>query len=208
MPDLSTWIAFAVASLALNLTPGPDMTYVIGRSLGQGSRAGMISALGISAGTLVHMLAAALGVGAVLRVWPIAYDMVRYAGAAYLMILGVRMLRKGWAENRAAGLDPEPLWAIFRQGVLTNVLNPKVALFFVAFLPQFVVPAKASIAWQILALGIYFNFSGTVVNLFVARLASAAGDLLRRGRAGALVEKISGCICIALGWRVVLAKSS
>ena len=187
MPELSKWIAFGVATLILNLTPGPDMMYVVARSVGQGRRAGVVSALGIGAGILVHTLGAALGIAALLRAWPFGYEIVRYAGAAYLIYLGVRLLVQRRAASPTRAITPgqlaaEPLAVIFRQGVITNVLNPKVALFFLAFLPQFVSPAKGAVGLQMAALGLYFNFSGTLVNLGVALAAGLAGDFLRRGR--------------------------
>src|SRR5882757_7562651 len=133
---------FFVATLALNLAPGPDMTYVAARSLGQGRRAGLISALGISAGCLVHIAAASAGVAVLLRAWPRAYTAIRLAGAAYLLYLGISLW---WSAGRGDGLRAVPRasdWEIFRQGAITNMLNPKVAMFFLAFLPQFVDPAR------------------------------------------------------------------
>ncbi|HEX2714098.1 MAG TPA: LysE family translocator, partial [Candidatus Acidoferrales bacterium] len=194
MPEVSQWIAFGVATLILNLTPGPDMMYVVARSVGQGRRVGMVSALGIGAGILVHTLAAALGIAALLRAWPLGYQMVRYAGAAYLIYLGVRLLVQRRAASAPGQLPAEPLAVIFRQGVVTNVLNPKVALFFLAFLPQFVAPAKGAVGLQMAALGLYFDFSGTLVNLAVALAAGLAGNLLRRGRGRELAERLSGTV--------------
>jgi len=135
MPEKAAFLTFLVAALALNLAPGPDMLYVIGRSLGQGKRAGIVSALGIFAGCLVHIIAAAVGIAAVLRSSPMAFSVVRYAGAAYLVYLGVRMIAaKASALSADALPKPEALSKIFCQGVITNVLNPKVAMFFLAFL--------------------------------------------------------------------------
>ena len=208
MPELSKWIAFGVATLILNLTPGPDMMYVVARSVGQGRRAGVVSALGIGAGILVHTLGAALGIAALLRAWPFGYEIVRYAGAAYLIYLGVRLLVQRRAASAPGQLAAEPLTAIFRQGVITNVLNPKVALFFLAFLPQFVSPAKGAVGLQMAALGLYFNFSGTLVNLGVALAAGLAGNFLRRGRGRELGERLSGTVYIALGVRVGLTRSA
>ena len=208
MPELSKWIAFGVATLILNLTPGPDMMYVVARSVGQGRRAGVVSALGIGAGILVHTLGAALGIAALLRAWPFGYEIVRYAGAAYLIYLGVRLLVQRRAASAPGQLAAEPLAAIFRQGVITNVLNPKVALFFLAFLPQFVSPAKGAVGLQMAALGLYFDLSGTLVNLAVALLAGLAGNFLRRGRGREIAERLSGTVYIALGVRVGLTRST
>src|SRR6516162_9988170 len=140
MPDRAAFLTFLIAALALNLAPGPDMLYVLGRSLGQGRKAGIVSALGIFVGCLVHIAAAALGLAALLRASAAAYNMIRYAGAAYLIYLGVRMLVSKDAQNALAGSTPAPasLGRIFTQGIISDVLNPKVAMFFVAFLPQFI----------------------------------------------------------------------
>ena len=208
MPDASKLITFGVATLLLNLTPGPDMMYVIARSLGQGRRAGVVSALGIGAGCLVHTAAAALGISALFRAWPFAYEIVRYAGAVYLIYLGVRLLFRRSGSSPLGELAPEAPAAIFRQGVITNVLNPKVALFFLAFLPQFVAPEKGAVGLQMAALGLYFDFSGTLVNLAVALLAGVVGNSLRRGRRREVTERSSGVVYIALGLRVGLIRST
>ena len=143
MFDLHDLLLFLGAGLALNLTPGPDMLYVAARSTSEGRRAGVVSALGIGAGTLVHIAALALGLSALLAAVPLLYDVVRLAGAAYLVWLGLRALLRPAAAPDEAPPPPASLTTIFRQGVVTNVLNPKVALFFLAFLPQFVDPSAA-----------------------------------------------------------------
>jgi threonine/homoserine/homoserine lactone efflux protein len=209
MPDLAHFLTFAIATLILNLTPGPDMMYIIARSLGQGRRAGVVSTFGISSGCLFHAFAVSVGIAAVLRSWPIAFQVVRCAGAAYLIYLGVRLLLRRHRNGEVATAAPAaPLRAIFRQGVITNVLNPKVALFFLAFLPQFVSPARGSATMQLIALSVYFIFSATIVNLAVANLSGVAGDFLRRGRNIARMERASGAVFIALGLRVGLAGST
>src|SRR5438094_9019007 len=126
------------AALALNLTPGPDMMYVTARSVGDGRRAGVVAAFGIGTGTLVHIAALALGLAALLAAVPLAYDALRIAGAVYLVVIGTQLLLRPRAASTAVALPPSPLGTVFGQAVLTNVLNPKVALFFLAFLPQFV----------------------------------------------------------------------
>jgi len=205
LPDLRTLAVFMAAGLALNLTPGPDMLYVAARSTSEGRRAGIVSALGIGAGTLVHITALALGLSALLAAVPLLYDVVRLAGAAYLVWLGVRaLLRPAPAHDDAAPPAPAPLGVIFRQGVLTNVLNPKVALFFLAFLPQFVDPTRGSAAAQIVALGLLFDTSGTIVNGLVALAASRAGGVLRRGRAARVLHRVTGGVFVLLGARLAL----
>ena len=209
MPDLAHFLTFAAATLILNLTPGPDMMYIIARSLGQGRRAGMVSALGITGGCLFHALAATVGIAALLRSWPIAFDAIRYAGAVYLIYLGIRLLAWRKRDGEITRATPSaPLPAIFRQGVITNILNPKVALFFLAFLPQFVAPARGSAALQLAVLSLYFILSTTILNLAVAFLSGVAGDFLRRGRHIARMERASGAVFIALGLRVGLARSA
>jgi threonine/homoserine/homoserine lactone efflux protein len=209
MPDLAHFLTFAAATLILNLTPGPDMMYIIARSLGQGRRAGLVSALGITGGCLFHAFAATVGIAALLRSWPIAFQMVRYAGAVYLVYLGIRLLfRRRRVGEFEATAPSAPLGAIFRQGMITNLLNPKVALFFLAFLPQFVVPTRGSATLQLAVLSIYFIFSTTFFNLAVALLSGVAGDYLRRGRNIARMERASGAVFIALGLRVGLARSA
>ena len=199
--------AFLLATLAMNFAPGPDMTYVAARSLGQGRRAGVISALGIAAGCLVHVAIAAAGVAVLLRAWPHALDIVRWIGAGYLLYLGIGLWR---SAGRGGGLMSVPEasdGAIFRQGVITNVLNPKVAIFFLAFLPQFVDPARGAAGVQTLALGLFFNTSGTIVNLAVAWLAGSARTLLQSRDGRARFQRVSGAILVALGLRLALARS-
>jgi threonine/homoserine/homoserine lactone efflux protein len=205
MPDLHSLILFLAAGLALNFTPGPDMLYVAARGASEGRSAGIVSALGIGAGTLVHITLVALGLAALLAAVPVAYTVVRFAGAAYLIYLGVRALRSR-SSLALQQLQPASLTSIFRQGVITNVLNPKVALFFLAFLPQFVDPSRGNPALQVVVLGLLFDTTGTLVNLAVALGSSRAAARLRSGsRAGAALQKITGALFIALGLRLALA---
>ncbi len=144
MPDLHSVVLFLLAGLALNITPGPDMLYVATRGASEGRSAGIASALGIGAGTLVHIALVAGGLAALLTAVPVAYTAIRITGALYLIYLGVRALLSKEASSPGA-LEPASIWVIFRQGVIINVLNPKVAFFFLAFLPQFVVPLAATL---------------------------------------------------------------
>jgi len=196
------------AGLALNITPGPDMLYVAARSTSEGRAAGIVSSLGIATGTLFHITAVALGLSALLAAVPVAYTAVRIAGAIYLVYLGIRALvsRAGSAERTVAHA---PLAMIFRQGMITNMLNPKVALFFLAFLPQFVDPARGSAAAQIVVLGLIFDTSGTIVNTVVALGASRAAEHMRaNSRAGEILHKFTGVIFIGLGVRIAVASRS
>jgi threonine/homoserine/homoserine lactone efflux protein len=205
MPTMHSLALFLAAALALNLTPGPDMLYVAARGASEGRSAGVVSALGIGAGTLVHVTLVAAGLAALLAAVPIAYLVLRLAGATYLVYLGVRALRGG-SPASVASLVPASLGVIFRQGVVTNVLNPKVALFFLAFLPQFVDPSRGNPALQVVALGLLFDVSGTLVNLAVALASSRVADRLRRteepGGAGRMIQRATGGLFIALGARL------
>jgi threonine/homoserine/homoserine lactone efflux protein len=198
-------LLFMSAALALNLTPGPDMLYVAARGTGEGRRAGIVSALGIGAGTLVHIAALALGLSALLAAVPAAYDAVRYLGAAYLLWLGVRALLRPGA-TAATAVAPAPLGVVFRQGVVTNVLNPKVALFFLAFLPQFVDPARGDPVVQTIALGLLFDVQGTLVNLLVALAASRLAGRLRSERAGRALRRVTGGVFVLLGVRLAVKR--
>ena len=206
MPDKAAFLTFLLAALLLNIAPGPDMLYVIGRSVGQGRKAGIVSSLGIFAGCWVHILAAAMGIAAILRSSPLAFNLIRYAGAAYLGYLGIRMLIQ---RSNLAGrqLAPEPLDVIFRQGVITNVLNPKVAIFFLAFLPQFINTARGSVIWPILLLGLIFNVGGTLVNLGVAYAGGTLSELLRRNaRVAQFQQWFTGLVFIGLGARLAIQR--
>jgi threonine/homoserine/homoserine lactone efflux protein len=206
MPGPQTLALFMLAALALNLTPGPDMLYVTARSVGDGRRAGMVAALGIGAGTLVHITALALGLAALLAAVPLAYDVLRIAGAVYLLVIGVQLL---WRPRRAGGttvVAPASLNTVFAQAVVTNVLNPKVALFFLAFLPQFVDPAAGPALAQIVLLGLLFDVQGTVVNIAVALLASGTTRRLRaNARVATLLQRLTGAIFVTLGVKLAAA---
>jgi threonine/homoserine/homoserine lactone efflux protein len=203
--DPTTLGFFLLATITLNLTPGPDMLYVIARSVGQGRRAGVVSALGIGGGTLVHMFAVAFGRATLLRSVPVAYEAVKYIGAAYLLYLGVRILLTKERRNEETRLRTESYARIFRQGVITNVLNPKVALFFLAFLPQFLDPQRGPIFWQVILLGLIFNTSGTLVNSAVALLSGSVGNRLRANPRLSRVQRwFTGTVFIALAARLAI----
>ena len=202
MPEKAAFVAFLIAAFALNLAPGPDMLYVIGRSVGQGRKAGIVSSLGVFVGCWVHILAAAFGIAGLLRSSPLAFNVVRYAGAAYLIYLGIKMLAQK-TDLSSQQLKAERLGVIFRQGAITNMLNPKVAIFFLAFLPQFVAARRGSVVLQILLLGLIFNVGGTLVNLAVAYAGGTLGELLRRNQSIArLQRRFTGLIFVGLGLRL------
>lgn len=199
------WL-FAVTALLLNLTPGNDMLYVAARSTSQGSKAGIISSLGIMAGCMVHIIAAMFGLSALIAKSAIAFDIIKYIGAAYLIYLGIRsIISKRKKLHIDTSIQKHSLKNIFWQGVLTNVLNPKVALFFLAFLPQFINLNAANAASQILFLGTWFNVGGTLVNILVSLLFGKIGVWLSNSP-GFIQwqERITGTILIALGIKVAL----
>jgi len=194
---------FLAATLALNLTPGPDMLYVITRSATEGRASGVVSALGIATGCAVHTVAVAAGVTGLLAAVPVADDGLRYLGAAYLVYLGVRRLARPGLPAPSAAPSPRPgLWPVYRQGVITNVLNPKVALFFLAFLPQFVDRSAGGVSLQLAALGTLFNISGTIVNVLVALAASGTVRWTRGSAIPAWAPRASGLVFVALGVRL------
>jgi threonine/homoserine/homoserine lactone efflux protein len=208
MPDSSALAVFLLATFLLNITPGPDMLYVIARSVGQGRTAGVVSALGIGAGTLVHTVAVALGISTLLVSLPLGFEVVKYAGAAYLFYLGVRTLFFS-KDEAAAGDEPnlrrDSLSRIFSQGVLTNVLNPKVALFFIAFLPQFASASNGNLALQLVFLGLLFDTSGTLVNTAVALLSGTLGSgLMRRPGLVRVQRWFTGSVFVTLAARLAL----
>jgi len=203
------WL-FVVSGLLLNITPGQDTLYIVTRSVAQGRAAGLWSVLGIASGSIVHTLAAAFGLSAILATSASAFTVVKLAGAAYLVYLGVRMLferaRPG-GEALPAVRDDEGAWAIYRAGLLTNVLNPKVALFFLAFLPQFVAPEAASRVLSFLFLGAVFVVNGTLWCLVLVLCASALSTRLRGNPAGTRrLRRATGAIFIGLGARLALSK--
>jgi threonine/homoserine/homoserine lactone efflux protein len=164
------WL-FVLSGFLLNITPGPDTLYIVGRSSTQGWRAGAVAALGIGAGTLVHISAAALGLSAILAASATAFTAVKIVGAGYLLYVGISLIRSAGASQSSpspAVVRAASTRSIFVQGFLTNVLNPKVALFFLAFLPQFVAADASSKPLAFLFLGAVFDFNGTLWNLFIA----------------------------------------
>ncbi|HEY6975986.1 MAG TPA: LysE family translocator [Chitinophagaceae bacterium] len=202
----SFWM-FALTALLLNLTPGNDMLYVAARSTSQGSKAGILSSLGIMTGCMVHIFAAMVGLSAIIARSALAFDIIKYAGAGYLIYLGIRaLISKKFSIKINTSIKKLSYKKIFWQGVLTNVLNPKVALFFLAFLPQFINIAGGNAAIQILFLGTWFNAGGTLVNVFVSLLFGKVGKWLRQSPAFIQwQERITGTILITLGIKVAIS---
>jgi len=207
VPDMPSLAVFMLGAILLNLTPGPDMLYVLARSAGQGRRAGVVSALGIGIGTLVHTLAAAVGLSALLLSSALAYDIIKDLGAMYLIYLGIRMIASQghYALVMPGNGNSTSLANILRQAVITNVLNPKVALFFLAFMPQFVDPTKGAVAWQFALLGLMFDTSGTLVNITVAQLAGYINTWMTQRPGFSRAQRwLTGSVLIALGARLAL----
>jgi threonine/homoserine/homoserine lactone efflux protein len=201
------WL-FVATGVLLNLTPGQDTLYIFGRSLAQGRQIGVASALGISAGAVVHTLAAALGLSAVLATSASAFIALKIVGAVYLVYLGVRMLTTRTApvgSTNIAGLVD--MWTAFRQGMLTNMLNPKVALFFLALMPQFIEPDSPTKVGAFLVLGLTFLTTGTVWCLVLALGASRLRSFFAsRPRAFQSLSQVSGALFIFLGLRLAASK--
>lgn len=202
MPNFALFLA---TSIAITFAPGPDNLQVLARGISQGRAAGLVAALGFATGVTFHITLAALGVAAVLRSSPLAFQILKLAGAAYLVWIGVKALRsQGLA---AAGDRPrQPLAAIFRQSVLGNMMNPKVTLFFVVFLPQFVDAHGAqSVTLQMLELGLVFMAQTVVVfSVFGLCAGTIGGWLKRRPRAGVWLDRLAGLTFIVIGIRIAL----
>ena len=200
MPSLDTLALFLVAAVLFAVAPGPAVFYVVMRSLNQGRRSGVVSALAVAAGSLFHVAAAVAGLSALLASSAIAFTVVKYLGAAYLIYLGVRTLRQHTGTDPRAPLPPAALSRIFRQGVVVAILNPKTALFFLAFLPQFVDAGRGAVPVQVAVLGLLVVTVGAISDSCYAIVAGSAGTLLRRDarlrRGGQL---LSGGFYIALG---------
>ena len=202
---------FVFAGLLLNITPGPDVLYIVGRSAAQGSRAGVWAALGIGAGCFVHIVAAALGLSAILSTSAMAFTIVKSLGAAYLVYIGVSMLftRRAASDATIMALPASSLKRIFWQGFLTNVLNPKVALFFLAFVPQFIDATSPDKVLAFLFLGVVFNVNGTLWNIFVAWMSARLLDHLTAASAVSLwLNRILGGLFIGLGVKLALSERS
>lgn len=201
---------FIVSCILLNLTPGQDTMYILGRSLAQGRKAGILSVMGIMTGVLVHTLMAAFGLSAVLAASAVAFSVVKYAGAAYLIWIGVGYLRR--PVNGTDFAEPEPKGqlrpgAVFRQGLLTNLLNPKVSLFFLSFLPQFVNPGAQVVFIPFLALGMIFFTTGSIWCLVLVYGTSWSIDRLRHGIFSAIVlKKAVGALFVGLGIKLALSR--
>ena len=219
MPELHQLLLFIAAGLLLNLTPGPDVLYIVTHTLRSGLRAGLVAGLGITAGCFVHIFAAALGVSALLAASATAFTVLKWLGAAYLLYVGVSMLLSRGSktpeliakEDRSTlGNAPKDLKKVFLQGFWTNALNPKVALFFLAFVPQFIAPHAENKTLAFLLLGGLFNFNGLWVNVGWAVAAAWARQRLgavqqRLNAATRWLDRVAGVMFIGFGLKLALS---
>ena len=219
MPETPQLLAFIAAGLLLNLTPGPDVLYIVTQATRRGLRAGLVAALGITAGCCVHIVAAAAGVSALVAASSTAFAVLKWVGAAYLLYVGLSMLlvrRKLEATARtvaarspavpAADADAG-LWVVFRRGFWTNALNPKVALFFLAFVPQFIAHGAAHPSLAFLALGLLFNVNALFVNAGWAWATAAMAQRLGAVRRGMRwLDRAAGAMFIGFGLKLALAE--
>jgi threonine/homoserine/homoserine lactone efflux protein len=214
LPGATEGAVFAAAVFVLNATPGVDFLLTVSRTLQGGARAGVAAVAGINAGCVVHALAAAFGLAALLAVNPGAFRLIQWAGAAYLVWLGVGLLRQAWRSGAALAADDRPAvparngWADFRVGLLTNVLNPKVALFFLAFLPQFVPLASPSKTASFLLLGLWFVLQASLFSLALVALASQLARLGSSGPVRRALQTAGGLLFIGLALRLLRERPS
>lgn len=199
---------FLATGILLNLTPGPDTVYILGRSIAQGREAGVASALGISLGSIFHTCAAALGLSAVLATSAIAFGTIKLLGGGYLIFLGIKMILDRRKQlSLPSNFRRRTTIATFREGILTNILNPKVALFFLAFLPQFIDPASNMKIAAFIILGLSFVATGTVWCLILAWFASVFSERLRKSETiSQWLNRTAGALFVFLGLRLATAK--
>ena len=206
MPELPQLLLFIAAGWLLNLTPGPDVLCIVNHALRGGVRPGVVAALGIVSGCFVHVVAAAVGVSALLATSATAFTVLKWVGAAYLVFMGVRLLRSRPSPLAVApALAVPSLWRVYQRGFLTNVLNPKVALFFLAFVPQFIPPGAPHKAWTFLVLGLIFNLNSLPINLGYAWLAAwAARRLDAVQKAMHWLDRAAGLMFLGFGLRLAM----
>jgi threonine/homoserine/homoserine lactone efflux protein len=200
-PNATSIEVFCVAAILLLLTPGPAVLYIVARSVEQGRVAGLASVCGITAGTLVHVLAAALGLSALLASSALAFAVVKYAGAGYLIYIGARrILSRKETSAAPVALPRRSLGRLYRDGFVVNLLNPKTALFFLAFLPQFVDPSRGAVAFQVAFLGLMFTGMGLMSDALYALIAGTAGRWVKRNGHYVRFERyVTGSVFIGLG---------
>ena len=210
MESISYWLLFLSAAIAINITPGPDMVYILSRTIAQGRKIGIASSLGVCSGAVIHIVAAAFGLSAILATSAMAFGVVKYVGAVYLVYLGIQALR-----SKRISFDipvkkqrQSTFWKAFRQGVLIDILNPKAAIFFMAFLPQFVRPELGHAAAQILMLGFLVNLIGVVIEAVLVLTAAQTTCFFRNNKKfSILLDRVLGSMLIGLGIRLALIEN-
>ena len=207
MVGLQHYETFLLAAILLNITPGNDTIYILSRTIAQGRKAGIMSVLGIGTGSLVHTFFAAIGLSVIIAKSPVLFNIIKYAGAVYLFYIGVSMILSKSSVINLLTPKNEKYHKIYLQAVLTNVLNPKVALFFISFLPQFIDPTYSNHYLSFIILGLSFTITGTLWCLLLALFASViSAALIKNRNAGNYLTKICGFILVALGIKVALVK--
>ena len=210
MFGIQNFALFLVSCILLNITPGQDTMYILGRSIAQGRKAGIISVFGIMTGVLVHTLLAAFGLSVILATSSLAFSIVKYLGAGYLVWIGLGFLLKSKVGNHLEMVTTEQVrsWIIYRQGVLTNVLNPKVSLFFLSFLPQFVAPKTDFIFVPFLMLGATFFTTGSIWCMVLVFGSTWLKDKMRyRTAMGGITKKLTGALFVGLGVKLALSSA-
>ena len=207
MTGIINFETYVLSAILLNITPGNDTIFVLSRSIGQGKAAGVMSVLGIATGILIHTTLAALGLSIIVTKSDLIFNIIRYAGAAYLLYIGYKMLRdkSSFTADNSTQRKSISLAKVYVDGVITNVLNPKVALFFLAFLPQFINPASSNTFLSFLTLGVTFTITGSIWCLILVSFASAISSRLKRNdKLSATINKACGLVLIGLGIKVAL----
>lgn len=209
MPTGSTIALFLLAATALAVVPGPAVAYIVTQSIDQGRRAGLVSALGVASGGLVHVAAATVGLSALIASSATAFTVVKLVGAAYLVLVGIRRILSGEGEEPEPRALRAPLLRVYRQGVVVNVLNPKTALFFLAFLPQFVDPERGAVWPQVAVLGVLFVSVAVLSDMTYALVSDAIAGRIRRTGTGAKLRRwLTGGVFVALGITAAAARRS
>jgi threonine/homoserine/homoserine lactone efflux protein len=209
MDSSSYWLLFLSATIAINITPGPDMIYILSKTITQGRKIGIASSLGVCCGSLVHIFAAAFGLSAILATSVTAFSVVKYVGAVYLIYLGIQaLLSKGISFYMPKKQSQSTFWEAFRQGALIDILNPKVAIFFMAFLPQFVRLELGHEPTQILILGFFVNFVGMIIESVLVLTAAQTTFFFRNNsKFSTVLDQVLGSIFIGLGIRLAFIEN-
>ena len=210
MESSSYWLLFLSAAVAINIAPGPDLIYIISKTIAQGRKIGFASSLGVCTGALVHVFAAGLGLSAILATSALAFSIVKYIGAAYLVYLGIKsLMSKGTTFDTADKKESNDTpWEAFRQGALVDILNPKVAIFFMAFLPQFIRPELGHTSVQLIGLGFLVILVAIVIEFLIVLTAAQTTNFFRKNRQFSVwLDRVLGTVLIGLAIRLALTES-